>query len=245
MLKPQFLNEDIPYVYLPFVKNTIDLDLNHTTQQIIDAEVSFALNGNWNSTDWGNRTDFWYYLVTHYGHYRIMKQYTEEQNGILICDHLDFNKGAYPVLIKNHAKYDRLASSLEKEYDPLKPYNILTDEASASKNAKMNQNYAQHTDSMYETSMDSTTQQPTGQVTTGQHTDTTYSDNDVSIAFEGDTFSSMGTVAGLKNRKSGNLGNLSYADLIDKEVQVAKYSLWDIIAKDLLDNICLKIFESC
>ena len=33
-------------------------------------------------------------------------------------------------------------------------------------------------------------------------------------------------------------------ELIEKELKLARYNLWDIISHDLLDNICLKYFMS-
>ena len=36
MLKPHFMNDDIPYIYLPFVKDTIDMT---QTQQLVDADI--------------------------------------------------------------------------------------------------------------------------------------------------------------------------------------------------------------
>ena len=49
-MKPQMFEDFcIDSIYLPFVQNVIDMT---QPQQIIDAEVGFALNGNWNATDW-------------------------------------------------------------------------------------------------------------------------------------------------------------------------------------------------
>lgn len=242
MLKPHLPNDEIPFVFLPFVRDTINLS---QSQIVVEGLINLALDG-WNTTDWGLRTDFWKYLVTHYGHYRVMKQFTELHDGYLICDEQDFNAFAKPVFASNYAKYTRLAKSLESTYDPLRPYDVMAEESSGSKNAKLSTTYATHSDTNYETSMDSTTQQPAGKIEYGNHTDDVQSENNLAIDFEGNAYlSNMGTVAGMKNHKYGNLGNLTYADIIDKEAKLAKYSLWDIIAKDILDNGCLKIFESC
>ena len=112
------MNDDIPYIYLPFVKDTVDMTQPQLT---VDADIQLALNGQggtiWNGTDWGSQTDFWKFLITRYGHYRIMQQYTEEVNDELICDPLDFNVFTHPVLVANREKYNRLAASLKTSYD--------------------------------------------------------------------------------------------------------------------------------
>lgn len=240
-LKPKFI-EEVPYVYLPFVKDVVDMT---QAQQIVDAEISFALNGNW-QTSWGNRTDFWKYFITHYGHYRILRQYCEEVNDELICDHLDFNVGAYPVLIANQEKYNRLALSLKTTYDVLKPYNIEEEHSSGSDSSKLSTTYAEHTDTEKESSMDSSTPVNTGQTVYGNHTDTVDRDHDRSVTFNGSAFESgMAEIEHSKDSRIGNIGNHSYAELIEKEIKLARYNLWDIISRDLLDNICLKIFMSC
>lgn len=242
-LKPQIYEDDINYIYLPFVKNVVDM--NQGSQTAIDAEIAFALNGNWDTDKFGNRTDFWKFFINRYGHYRIMKQFTEEDNGYLVCDHIDFNKGAYPVLIANHDKYVRLADALQTQYDVLAPYNVFEENSYGEKHSKLSTTYGQHTDTGYETSMDSTAQQPSSQMTMGSHTDDVVHENNVGVNFEDNAFeSSMSNVSHSKNRKKGNFGNLTYADLIEKEVKLARINFWDIICKDLLDNICLKYFAT-
>lgn len=246
MLKPHYDEDDIPYVFLPFLKDTIDMDLSHTTQQIIDAEISFALNGNWNATDWGNRTDFWKYLITKYGHYRIMKQYTEVVDNSLVCDHLLFNVGAYPVLIANHEKYDRLAKALKEQYNVLEPYYMDEEHSEGSKSADTTMENAQQTNTNYETSMDDTANSyQTGKVVADKYDDVVKRKHDQSTQFKGSSFESGSDETHHRmDYRHGNIGNQSQADLIEKEIELARTNLWDVIAKDLLDNICLKIFYS-
>lgn len=240
-LKPKFI-EEVPYIYLPFVKDVIDMT---QTQLIVDAEIGFALNGNW-QTVWGSKTDFWKYFITHYGHYRILRQYCEEVNDELICDHLDFNVGAYPVLIANQEKYNRLSSSLKANYDVLKPYNIEEEHSTGSDSSKLSTTYAEHTDTDKESSMDSSTLVAANSTTFGNHTDTVDRDHDRSVTFKGNAFESgMAEIEHSKDSRVGNIGNHSYAELIEKEIKLARYNLWDIISRDLLDNICLKFFMSC
>lgn len=244
MLQPHFMNDDLPYIYLPFVKDTVDITL---PQVQYEALVKFALDGNWNETDWGTRVDFWSFLITRYGHYRIIQQYTNEVNGQLVCDEQDFNAFTRPVLLANHEKYDRLAASLKKKYDVLSPYNIEEEHSTGEASAKLSTTYAEHTDTEKESSMDSSTTVNTGQTVYGNHTDTVDREHDRSITFKGNAFeSNMDETSHTKDLRVGNIGNHSFAELIEKEIKLARFNLWDIIAKDILDNGCLKIFyTSC
>lgn len=248
MLKPHFMNDDIPYIYLPFVKDTVDMTQPQLT---IDAEIQLAINGSggttWNTTDWGNVTDFWKFLITRYGHYRIMQQYTEEVNDELICDPLDFNVFTHPVLVANREKYNRLAKSLKKDYDVLSPYNIEEEHSSGADYSKLSTTYASHTDTDKESSMDSSTLVAKASTDYGTHTDTVDHDHDRSVHFKGNVWDSgMSEIEHKADTRIGNIGNHSYAELIEKEIKLARFNFWDIIAKDILDNGCLKIFyTSC
>lgn len=233
----------IDSIYLPFVQNVIDMSQSST---IVDAEVGFALNGNWNATDWGNRTDFWKYFITHYGHYRIMYEYCEEVNDTLVCNHLDFNKGAYPVLMSNHEKYDRLAKSLKANYDVLSPYNIEEEHSTGNKSSKTTMHYAEHEDKNKESSMDNTTLYDASSTLYSMHDDTVDREHNQSTTFKNDTFEpNSDETSHTKDSRIGNIGNHSFSELIEKELKLARYNLWDIISHDLLDNICLKYFMSC
>ena len=237
-MKPQMLEDFcVDSIYLPFVQNVIDMS---QTQQIVDAEVAFALNGNWNTTDWGNRTDFWKYFIT------IMYEYCEEVNDKLVCDHLDFNLGAYPVLVSNHEKYDRLAKSLKANYDVLFPYNIEEEHSTGNKTSKTTMHYGQHEDKNKESSMDNTTLYDASSTDYAQHDDTVDREHNQSTTFAGDTFEpNSDETSHSKDSRIGNIGNHSFSELIEKELKLARYNLWDIISHDLLDNICLKFFMSC
>lgn len=248
MLKPHFMNDSIPYIYLPFVKDTVDMTQPQLT---IDAEIQLALNGQggtiWNGTDWGNQSDFWKFLITRYGHYRIMQQYTEEVNDELICDPLDFNVFTHPVLLANKEKYNRLAASLKANYDVLKPYNIEEEHSTAGDSSKTNQYYADHTDTNKESSMDNTQLYDSSSTNYGTHTDYVEREHTVSVTFKDNAFeTNRADIEHSKDSRIGNIGNHSYAELIEKEIKLARFNLWDIIAKDILDNGCLKIFyTSC
>ena len=243
-MKPQMLEDFyVDSIYLPFVQNVIDMTQPSLT---IDTEVGFALNGNWNTTDWGNRTDFWKYFITHYGHYRIMYEYCEEVNDILTCEPLDFNKGAHPVLVANNEKYNRLAKSLKKDYNVLAPYNIEEEHSSGADYSKLSTTYAQHIDTDAESSMDSSALINKAQTTYGSHTDDITHDHDRSVHFKGNVWDSgMSEIEHKADSRIGNIGNHSFSELIEKELKLARYNLWDIISHDLLDNICLKYFMSC
>ena len=247
-MKPQMLDSFfVDSIYLPFVQNVVDMT---QPQLMVDADIQLALNGQggtiWNGTDWGNQTDFWKYFITHYGHYRIMYDYTENSNDTLICDPLDFNKGAHPVLVANREKYNRLAKSLKKDYDVLAPYNIEEEHSSGADYSKLSTTYAQHIDTDAESSMDSSALINKAQTTYGSHTDDVSHDHDRSVHFKGNVWDSgMSEIEHKADSRIGNIGNHSFSELIEKELKLARYNLWDIISHDLLDNICLKFFMSC
>lgn len=244
MLKPQY-DFEVDYIFLPFVRNVVDMT---QAQQFIDADIAFALNGQWNTDLWGSKTDFWKYFITKYGHYRIMQQYTEEVNDMLICEPTDFNKGVYPVLIANHQKYDRLAKALKKDYDVLEPYAVDEEHSEGNKSSKSNMFYAQHTDTTSESSMDDTQHlYPASEVEYGQHTDYIERTHDQSTTFKDTTFESgSDETHHRKDYRHGNIGNQTQADLIEKEIELARFNFWDIVCKDILDAVCLKLFyTSC
>ena len=247
-MKPQMLEEFfIDSIYLPFVQNVVDMT---QPQLMVDADIQLALNGQggtiWNGTDWGNQTDFWKYFITHYGHYRIMYDYTENSNDTLICDPLDFNKGAHPVLVANREKYNRLAKSLKKDYNVLAPYNIDEEHATGNKTSKTTMHYAQHEDKNKESSMDNTTLYDAASTLYAQHDDTVDREHNQSTTFKNDTFEpNSDETSHTKDSRIGNIGNHSFSELIEKELKLARYNLWEVISHDLLDNICLKFFMSC
>ena len=175
-----------------------------------------------------------------------MYEYCEEVNDKLVCDHLDFNKGAYPVLVSNHEKYDRLAKSLKKDYNVLAPYNIEEEHSAGADYSKLSTTYASHTDTDKESSMDSSTLVAKASTDYGTHTDTIDHDHDRSVQFKGNVWDSgMSEIEHKADSRIGNIGNHSFSELIEKELKLARYNLWDIISHDLLDNICLKFFMSC
>ena len=187
MLKPQY-DFEVDYIFLPFVRNVVDMT---QAQQFIDADIAFALNGQWNTDLWGSKTDFWKYFITKYGHYRIMQQYTEEVDDMLICEPTDFNKGVYPVLIANHQKYDRLAKALKKDYDVLEPYSVDEEHSEGNKSSNTEMDYKNHTDTTKETSMDDTVNlYPASSVEYGGHKDVVGRTHDQSTTFKDTTFES-------------------------------------------------------
>lgn len=247
-MKPQMLDSFfVDSIYLPFLQNVVDMTQPQLT---VDADIQIAINGGggttWNTTDWGNVTDFWKYFITHYGHYRIMYDYCEEVNDILTCEPLDFNKGAHPVLVANQEKYNRLAKSLKKDYNVLAPYNIEEEHSAGADYSKLSTTYAQHIDTDAESSMDSSALINKNQTTYGSHTDDVTHEHDRSVQFKGNVWDSgMSEIEHKADSRIGNIGNHSFSELIEKELKLARYNLWDIISHDLLDNICLKYFMSC
>ena len=151
------------------------------------------------------------------------------------------------IFLANDAKYNRLLSSLNNKYDVLAPYNIQEEHSTGSKISNYNTDYKQRTDESFETSMDSTTQQPSAKEVIGSHKDVFSHDNNVSTTFNGSTFEDNSTsTEHTKDSRVGNIGNHSFAELIEKEIRLTRYNLWDIVCNDIIDMICYKIFvTSC
>lgn len=200
-------------------------------------------------------TSFWRYLQNQYGEHRLLWEYTLQDQSPSSAHGLPvrylpriprITNALISIFDANNPKYIRLLNSLNKTYDPLEPYNVFSEDSSGAEHAKLSTTYGQHTDTNKETSMDSTTQQPSSETTVGSHTDDVVGEHNMSVTFEAETLgSTFDDISHAKGRRKGNLGNMSYADLIDKEVKLSVNNLYDIISRDITDMICYKIFASC
>lgn len=236
--------------YMPKLSDIINYD--------IPAEVSEGiplLFANVNVPEGIDKEDFWRYIQLQYGEHRLLPNYALFSESMSLAHGLPkrflpkiphINQALIAVFDSNYAKYYRLLRSLEKEYDPLEPFNVLEENSFAEDTAKLSTTVGSHTDDTYETSMDSTTLQKTGETVVGSHDDSSEYEHDMSVQFENNSFeSNRSHVNHSMNRRKGNLGNMSYADLVEKEAKLGKFSLYDIMSNDIIDMICYKIFASC
>ena len=67
--------------------------------------------------------------------------------------------------------------------------------------------------------------------------------NNISETFQNESFSGLTSSIKRKSKLSGNIGNHSFSELMEKERKTANFALIDEIAKDIIDVTCYKIFK--
>ena len=58
-----------------------------------------------------------------------------------------------------------------------------------------------------------------------------------------ETFNGLTSSMKRKSKLSGNIGNHSFSELMEKERKTANFTLLDEIAKDIINVTCYKIFK--
>jgi hypothetical protein len=245
-------------MYLPPREPILELQpqLVHTVNYDNPSEVPGAINtlftGITLPTNFGSPTDFWAFLENKYGMHFLLPEYTIYTNTPpwQMQNHYQpsnpkINFALSSIFLANDAKYTRLLSSINEKYDVLAPYNIQEEHSTGEKVSDYYTDYKQRTNNEYETSMDSTSLQQTGQSTLGSHKDVFSYENNKKTTFAGNDFEDGSTsTQHTKDSRVGNIGNHSFAELIEKEIKLARYNLWDIVSNDIIDMICYKIFAT-
>lgn len=245
-------------MYLPKPEPILELQpqVIHTVNFDNPSEVPTAIgvlfNGITLPSSFGSSTEFWRFFEQKYGIHYLLPEYTiyTSTPPWLMENHyqpsnVKINEALTSIFLANDSKYSRLIASLNSKYSVLEPYNIHEEHSTGLKQSKRTDGFAQRTDSSYETSMDSTTQQPTSQFTSGLHNDTVSYENNVSTEFNGTAFEPQSTsTEHTKDSRIGNIGNHSFAELIEKEIKLTRYNLWDLVCNDIIDMICYKIFAT-
>lgn len=228
--------------------------INFENTSEVPTSIATLFNSITLPTGFGDTTEFWRFLQNQYGEHRIMWNYTVQyptptyRVAPYNPDLVRINKGLLSVFNANDIKYKRLISSLNADYEPLKPYNIQEEHSVGEKISKTFMKYAQHEDINKESSMDSSTLQQASSTNYATHTDETYHEDNKSTTFgpNGDTFEpNSSQTSHSKDSRVGNIGNHSFAELIEKEIKLTRNVFWDMVAKDITDMVCLKIFASC
>lgn len=226
--------------------------INFENTSEVPTSIATLFNSITLPTGFGDTTEFWRFLQNQYGEHRIMWNYTVQYPTPVYRvapynpDLTRINKALLSVFNASNIKYTRLIASLNATYDPLKPYNIEEEHSTGQKSSKTTMGYASRTDTTAESSMDSTALNNTMQTVNGSHNDTIDRSHDVSTTFDGDTFESgSDETSHSKDSRVGNIGNHSFAELIEKEIKLTRFTFWDMVAKDITDMVCLKIFASC
>lgn len=191
---------------------------------------------------------FWY-LIFKYGLRKPLKMFQAMS---------EFKEAAEIIFLANNSKYKKLFATLV-DYNPFEPYNIVEEHVTG-------ETYSKET----VTPTGSSTTTPNGSVTTAKSETsfddlspkladeevTTYNNsettsfnnqttkeyaNNISDSFEGKTLNNLSNSSHSYDSRRGNIGNHVYADIIRKEREQAMFTLWDIIAKDIIDLTCYKI----
>lgn len=245
-------------MYLPPREPILELQpqiihtVNYDNPSEIPGAISTLFSGITLPQNFGTPTDFWRFFEEKYGIHYLLPEYTIytstppwQMENHYQPSNPKINGALTSIFLSNDAKYNRLLSSLNNKYDVLAPYNIQEEHSTGEKISKQTMDNKQRTDNDYETSMDSTSLQQTGQTQIGSHADELYYENNVKTSFAGNDFEDGSTsTKHTKDSRVGNIGNHSFAELIEKEVKLARYNLWDIVCNDIIDMICYKIFAT-
>ena len=203
-------------------------------------EVGFSyevLNNCRNINDYGTPQEIWGFLVTNYGTHVPMSCYQTGAQFKYICE---------IIFYTYEYKYKRLKETLG-EYDPTKPYLMEEEryvgekrsgETSTPSGKQVNTNKG-------------TTYDNTGELKLKEENEINYVGykveseykNNVSDTFEDESFNGLTSSLKRKSKLSGNIGNHSFSELMNKERNTAKFSLIDEIAKDIINVTCYKIFK--
>ena len=203
-------------------------------------EVDFGyevLNNCKDIAVYGTSQLIWSYLIMKYGTHVPMTYYQSEVNFKFACETL------FSV---NEIKYKKLKETL-REYDPLKPYLIEEDryigekrsgETSTPSGKQVNTNKG----TTYDNTSDLKVKEENEVSYNGYKVESEYKNN-ISENFQDETFSGLTSSMKRKSKLSGNIGNHSFSELMEKERKTANFALIDEIAKDIIDVTCYKIFK--
>lgn len=220
------------------------------------AEVPVSINTLFNSITtpdgFGDKTTFWRYLQQKFGEHRLLWQYTVQYPTPTFRvrrynpDNVRVNSALISLFAANDMKYKRLLSSLNTKYNVLAPYNIEEEHSEGSKSSLTTMTYGERTANEKETSNDDLTAKLKGQSVVETYDDTIDRSHDQSIPYkDGSLGEDFDEASHKKDSRIGNIGNHSFAELIEKEVELSRINFWDIVCKDITDMVCLKMFMSC
>ena len=203
-------------------------------------EVNFSyevLNECKNINDYGTPQEIWGFLVTNYGTHVPMSCYQKGEQFKYICE---------IIFYTYEYKYKRLKETL-KEYNPTKPY--LMEEERYVGEKKSGETYTPsgtqvntNKGTTYDNTVDLKVKEVNEVNYKGYKLENEYKNN-VSETFEDENFNGLTSSIKRKSKLSGNIGNHSFSELMNKERNTAKFSLIDEIAKDIISVTCYKIFK--
>lgn len=195
--------------------------------------------------------EMWDFLCFRYGEHRILEtflSFTTDVFGSYKVYESQVQLALSLMFEANKAKYDKLLQTTSP-YDMFSPYHIKEEHVTGNKAGSVtNTNGTTITETQMESSYNDTDPSVAGKTITSPSGSNSVSySSDKSETFESGTdgqktLSGMSSTSKSLDSRVGNIGNHTYADIVDKERKMANFSLMDEIAKDIVKEICYKIF---
>lgn len=192
----------------------------------------------------------WKYLCNHYGQHKILDTYVHKQEDafhVYKVFELEIKEAIETLFEINKNKYDKLLKTTE-DYDMFSPYHISEEHVTGTRQANTtNTNGTTITETGSETSFDSASLHTTNETVTRPSGSNTidYGSSKSETFGEGTdqkTLENLTSSSKSYDSRVGNIGNHTYADIIEKERETANFSLYDVICRDVINEICYKIF---
>jgi len=206
--------------------------------QLNELEFSYdILNNCKDIEEYGTPQVIWGYLIMKYGTHVPMSYYQSENNFKFACELLFSDK---------EIKYKKLKETL-KEYDPMKPYLIeeiryIGEKRSGETSTPSGKQVNTKKGTTYDNTSDLKVKEENEVSYNGYKVENEYKNN-IEETFQDETFSGLTSSMKKKSKLSGNIGNHSFSELMEKERKVANFSLTEEICKDIIDATCYKIFK--
>lgn len=187
-----------------------------------------------NINTYGGYEAIWKFIKSRYGNNIPLSIYQNEDT---------FKSVVEVIFLENQYKYKHLYETTTIEYDLLKPYHI--EEEIVTGNKVSNETTTPSgsvSNNTSETSFDSLDAKLKETTTTNFNNQTEHSyENNVSENYKSEVMSGLTTSEKTKSTREGNIGNHVMADIIRKERDISDFSLWDVIAKDVIKYTCFSI----
>lgn len=178
--------------------------------------------------------NLWRYIVNKYGSNIPLQVYQ---------DFYAFKNALELVFLEQEYKYKKLLETTQLDYDLLKPYHIEEEIVTGNKmSSETTSPSGSISNDTSETSFDSLEAKLKESVTTTFNNQTSHSyTNNVSEIYKDEVFDGLSSSEKSKSTREGNIGNHVVADIIEKERNISNFSLWEVIAKDVIRYTCFSI----
>ena len=210
-------------------------DCKQLNQLNFDSEILSACK---NIEEYATPQEIWGYLLMKYGTHVPMYCYQTEPKFKYACELLFYS---------NEKKFEKLKATVATDYNPIKPYLIEEEryigekrsgETSTPSGKQINSNKGTTYDNTSELKL-----KEENELSYQNYKVETAFTNNIEESFEKETFSGLTSSLKRKGKLSGNIGNHSFSELMEKERRTANFSLIEEICKDIISVTCYKIFK--